>query len=84
MREAWCSFSSSNFKLHKFYYELKLFSNFYMATKRTLNVHKALKYLEDLEVSSSVESDFKDEFVSLYHLLISKDVKLTKILEKKM
>ena len=30
-----------------------------------LNVHKALEYIEDLEVSSSDESDFEDEFVSL-------------------
>ena len=29
-----------------------------------LNVHKALEYIEDLEVSSSDESDFEDEFVS--------------------
>ena len=52
MKETSCSFSSSNFKLQNFYYELKLFSNFDMASKRTSNVHEALRYLEDLEVSS--------------------------------
>ena len=64
MREAWCSFSSSKFKLQNFYYELKLFSNFDMAAKRVLNALEPLKYLEDLKVSSSDESDFQDEFVS--------------------
>ena len=42
-----------------------------MAAKRTLNVHKALEYLEDLEVSSSDESDFEDEFVSEGRLVIA-------------
>ena len=64
MREAWCSFNFSNLKLQNFCYELKLFLNFHMAARRTLNVHKALEYLEDLEVSSSDGSDFKDGFVS--------------------
>ena len=64
------SFSLSNFKLQSFYYELKLYSNFDMAIKRTLNVHKVHKYLEDLEVSSSNESDFEDEFVSEFRLVI--------------
>ena len=41
-----------------------------MAIKRTLNVHKVHKYLEDLEVSSSNESDFEDEFVSEFRLVI--------------
>ena len=31
-----------------------------MTAKRTLNVHDVLEYLEDLEVSSSDESDFED------------------------
>ena len=35
-----------------------------------LNVHKALEYIEDLEVSSSDESDFEDEFVSEGRLVI--------------
>lgn len=60
MREAWCSFSFSNFKL---YYELKLFSNFDMAAKKTLNFHEVLEYLEDLKASSSGELDFEGEFV---------------------
>ena len=51
MTGACCSFSSSNFKLQKFYYELKSFSNFDIAAKRTLNAHETLEYLEDLEVS---------------------------------
>ena len=34
-----------------------------MAAKRILNVQEALRYLEDLEVSPSDESDFADEFV---------------------
>ena len=46
------------------YYELKLFSIFDMNTKRTLNVHKELEYLEDLKVSSSDEPDFENEFAS--------------------
>ena len=57
-----------------------------MAAKSTLKFHE---YLEDLEVSWSDESDFEVEFVSegwlvIYHLLVSKDVKLTKILEKNL
>ena len=67
MREGWCSFSSSKFKLQNFYYKLKLCSNFDMAAKRVLNAHEALKYLE---VSSSDESDFQDEFVSEGRLAI--------------
>ena len=70
MRETWCSFSSLNFKLQNFYYELKLFSNFDIAAKRALNVHEGLEYLEDLEVSSSDESDSEDEFVSEGKLVI--------------
>lgn len=35
-----------------------------MNTKRTLNVHKELEYLEDLKVSSSDEPDFENEFAS--------------------
>ena len=62
--------SSSNFKRRDFYYELKLFLNFYMIVKRTLNVHKTLKYVKDLEVSSSDKSDFEDEFVSEGRLII--------------
>lgn len=61
MREDWCFISSSKKKI---YYKLKLFSIFDMNTKRTLNVHKALEYLEDLEVSSSDEPDFENEFAS--------------------
>ena len=64
MREAGCSFSSLNFKLQNFYHELKLLSSFDISAKRTLNVHEAPEYLEDLEISSSDESDFEDEFVS--------------------
>ena len=62
--------SSSNFKRRDFYYELKLFLNFYMIVKRTLNVHKTLEYVKDLEVSSSDKSDFEDEFVSEGRLVI--------------
>ena len=51
MTEACCSFRSSNFKPQKFYYELKSFSNFDIAAKRTLNAHETLEYLEYLEVS---------------------------------
>ena len=66
------NFPGGNFPktLKTFYYELKLFSNFDMAAKRTLNVHEGLEYLEDLEVLSSDESDFKDEFVSEGRLVI--------------
>ena len=70
MREAWRSFSSSNFKLQSFYHELKLFSDSHMASKGTLNVQEALEYLENLKVSSSIESDCKDEFVSEVRLAI--------------
>ena len=70
MRKTSCSFSSSDFKLQNFYYELKLFSNFDIAAKRALNVHEGLEYLEDLEVSSSDESDSEDEFVSEGKLVI--------------
>ena len=41
-----------------------------MDVKGTLNVHEALKYLEDLEVSSSDELDFSDKFVSEGRLVI--------------
>ena len=41
-----------------------------MTTKRTLNVHEALKYLENLEILSSDEPDFWDEFVSEGRLVI--------------
>ena len=58
MREAWCSFSSSNFKLQNFYYELKLFPEIDLAANRTLNIHEA-----HLEVSSSDELDFEAQFV---------------------
>ena len=54
MRETWCYFSSSNFKLQNFCHELKIFSNFDMAVKRTSNVHEALKYLDNLKASSSI------------------------------
>ena len=42
-----------------------------MAAKRTLNIHEALDYLEDLEVSPSDESDFEDEFVLESRLAIA-------------
>lgn len=41
-----------------------------MTAKRTLNVHDVLEYLEDLEVSSSDESDFEDQIVSEGRLVI--------------
>ena len=41
-----------------------------MAAKRSLNVHEALKYLEDLEVQASDESDFEDEIVLEGRLVI--------------
>ena len=41
-----------------------------MAAKRTLNVHEELEYLEHLEVTSSDESDFKDEYLSEGRLVI--------------
>ena len=41
-----------------------------MAAKITLNVHDVLEYLEDLEVSSSDESDFEDQIVSEGRLVI--------------
>ena len=63
MRQASCSFSSSNFKLQNFYYELKLFPKMDLAANRTLNIHEALEYLEDLEVLSSDELDFEAQFV---------------------
>ena len=63
MRQASCSFSSSNFKLQNFYYELKLFPKIDLAANRTLNIHEALEYLEDLEVLSSDELDFEAQFV---------------------
>ena len=50
MRESRCSFISSYFKLQNPSFEIKLFSNLDMATKRIFNVHEALKYLENLEV----------------------------------
>ena len=63
MRQASCSFSSSNFKLQNFYYELKLFPKIDLVANRTLNIHEALEYLEDLEVLSSDELDFEAQFV---------------------
>ena len=41
-----------------------------MIVKRTLNAHKTLEYVKDLEVSSSDKSDFEDEFVSEGRLVI--------------
>ena len=41
-----------------------------MAAKRTMNVHDALEYLENLEVSSDDETDDEDNFVSRGNLFI--------------